>query len=78
MWFRVDWCSFKNKHLKDMCSREIGLHAQNMTTITSSIVSIIRGDFHDHLMSMRIFTLNMNKVCMGAPKIYRKVATALM
>ena len=28
-------------------------------------------------MSMKMFTLMMNKICVGAPKIMRKVATTL-
>ena len=56
-------CGFKSGHQKDiMCLKEIGPHAQNMLTILGSIVNIILGDLYDHLMSMRIFTLMMNKI----------------
>ena len=30
------WCSSKNEYQKDMCVKEIGLCAQNMTTILGS------------------------------------------
>ena len=36
-----------------------------------SIVNIIGGDLYDHLISMRIFTLIMNKILI----IMRKMAT---
>jgi hypothetical protein len=51
---------------------KIGLHAQNMNTILGSIVNVIGVDLYDHLMSTRIFTLIMNKIFRGAPKIMRK------
>ena len=43
-----------------MCLKEIGLHAQNITTILVSIVNIKAGGgvgLCDHLMSTKIFTL---------------------
>ena len=46
----------KNKHPKNMCSIEIGLHAQKMSTILSSIVDRISGTLYDHSRSTRIFT----------------------
>ena len=42
-WYVIK-CTFKDRHLKDMCSKEIKLHAQNKITILSSIVNIIWGD----------------------------------
>ena len=46
-----------------------------MIIILGSIVNIlILEDLHDHFMSTRIFTLIMNKIFIGAPKIVRKVA----
>ena len=45
--------------------KEIGLCAQNMTTVLNSIVNIIGGDLYDHLMSTKIFTLNMNEIFMN-------------
>ena len=36
----VDRCGFKNKYKKDMCLKEIGLHAQNLLTILSLILNI--------------------------------------
>ena len=53
------------------CLKESELHAQNMIIILGSIVNIM-GDLYDHLMSMRIFTLMMNKIFIGAPKVMRK------
>ena len=42
-WYLVRCCS-KNGYIKDVCLKEIGLHAQNMIiTILSSIVDIIGG-----------------------------------
>ena len=39
-WFVV-WCGSKNGHQKGItCSKEIGVHAQNMITILGSIVNI--------------------------------------
>jgi hypothetical protein len=61
---------------KDMWSKEIGLCAQNMITIPTSIANIIGGDLHDHLMSMRInYTFTMNDIFIQAPIIVKKVAT---
>ena len=47
---------------KKTCSKEIGLCAQNMTTILGSIVNIIVGVLYVRLMSVRIFTLIMHKI----------------
>ena len=59
-----------------MCLEEIRLHAQCTITIIGSKVNIIGGGgLYDHLMSMIIFTLIMNKVFVRAPKMMRKVAT---
>ena len=41
-WYVVR-CSSKNGDQKDMCLKEIGLHAQNMITILGSIVNISGG-----------------------------------
>ena len=49
-WYAVG-CSSKNGYQKDICLQEIGLYAQNVITILSSIINIIRseGDFNvDH------------------------------
>jgi hypothetical protein len=37
-------CGSKNLHPKDMCFKEIRLHAQNMLTIMGSIVNMIRAN----------------------------------
>ena len=62
-WYVVR-CDPKTKYQNDMCIKETRLCAQNMITILGSIVNIIwgLGDLYDHLMSMRIFTLKMNKI----------------
>jgi hypothetical protein len=39
---------------KDMRSKEIGMHAHDMTTVLDSIVNIIRGDMYDCSMRTRI------------------------
>ena len=58
-----EWCvvksGYKNINQKDMCSKEIGVHVQNMFSILNSIISMIvgGGDLYDH----SIFALVMNK-----------------
>ena len=44
-------CRSKNRHQKDMCFKEIGLHAQKLFTIQGSIVNIIGGHQCDLLMA---------------------------
>ena len=39
-WY-VLWCGFKNGHQKDTCFKEIGLHAQNMITISGTVVNLM-------------------------------------
>ena len=34
---------------KDICSKKVGLHAQNMTTTLGSIVNKSRADLYDNL-----------------------------
>ena len=63
---------------KNMCSKKIGLHAQNMRTILNLIFNINGKDPCDHLMSTHVFTLIMIKIFIRALKIMRKVAKALM
>ena len=60
-WYLV-WCGYKNEYKKDMCLKEIGLHAQNMITIVSLTINMIGGDLYDHLLSTKIFTLIINKI----------------
>lgn len=58
-------CGSKNRYQKDVCSEEIGPHAQNLTAFLGSIVNIIRGDIYDHLLiSMRILHFTMSKIFM--------------
>ena len=48
------WHGSKNIYRKDMCSKEIGLHVQNMISILNPIVNVIGGGevhLYDHLMS---------------------------
>ena len=62
MWFDV---VARTKTIKEiMCQTKIGLCAQNMITIIgSNIANIIGGGWvYDDSMSMRIFTLIMNKI----------------
>ena len=54
-------CGFKNWHQKDTCLREVGVHVQIMIIVLGSIING-QGDLYDHLMSMRIFILIMNKM----------------
>ena len=56
------WCGSKKEYQKDMCSNEIGLHAQNMITIMDSTVNIIGWDRYDHLMYTGIFSSIMNNM----------------
>ena len=68
-------CGSKNRHQKDMCSKENGLCAQNMLTILHFIVNIIGvGDLYDHIKSMRIFTMIMNEIFICTLKIMRQMA----
>ena len=57
-------CESKNGHQKDTCLEEIGLRAQSMSTILSSIVNIFKRACMtiDHLISKRIFTVVVNKI----------------
>ena len=43
-WYVV-WCGYKNEYKKDMCLKEIGLHAQNMITILSFTINMIGGTY---------------------------------
>ena len=49
------------------------MRVQNKIIILNSIVNTIEGDPYDHLMSMRIFTLIMNKIIISATQITRKL-----
>jgi hypothetical protein len=55
-------CGSKIGHQEGMCLKEIRLHAHNMLTILGSMVNTTGGDLYDRLMSMRIFTLIINKI----------------
>lgn len=57
-------CEFKDKHQKHMCLKDIiRLHVQNMLTMLNSMVNMILGRvLYDDFMSMRIFTLIINKI----------------
>ena len=49
----------RNIHNTCTSSNEIGLHAQNMITITGSVVNIInQGDLYDHYTITRTFHLD--------------------
>ena len=85
-WY-IGRCGSKNGHQQGMHLKEIGLRVQNLLVIRlSSIVNMIfgggrpggkgGGELYDQLMSMRIFTLIMNKIFMIAPKIMRQRTTS--
>ena len=61
MWYVIR-CKTKIKYQKYMCSNEIGLQAQSMITILSSIVNTTGEDLYDYLMNTSIFTLILNKI----------------
>ena len=52
--------------------REIGLCAQHLLTIVASIVNIKGGYLYDHSMSLRIFTLIMDKIFMSSEIFMRQ------
>jgi hypothetical protein len=64
-------CRFKNWHKKDMCLEKNGLCAQNMLFALGSIVNITLGErgLYDHFMSMKLFTLIINKMFIRVSKI---------
>ena len=51
-------CGSNNRYQKDMCLKEIGLHAQNIRTILGSTVNIIGGTY----MTILNLTLIMHKI----------------
>ena len=66
-WYMLRYKS-NNEHQKEMCYKQNGLRVQNLVTILGSIVNMIEGDQHDHLMSTRSFTLIVNRLVLWAPK----------
>ena len=57
------WFDFKNQCQKDMCSKDIELHARNIILLDlSSINNIIKGTHMTIFTSMIMITLIMNKV----------------
>ena len=65
--------------LKYICLQEIGLCAQNVLTIPSSIVNMIGGgDLYDHLMNTRLFTLMTNKIFIQFVKTMRQMVAGMM
>ena len=71
------WCGSKTKH-KDLCLKEIELRAQNIYIYENHSRLKSQHNFdelYDHSMSMRIFTLIMNKKLIRTPKLRGKVAT---
>jgi hypothetical protein len=58
-------CGSKNRHQKDMWFKEIGLRTQILLIVLGSMVNVTVREgrsLYYHLMSMRIFTLIMNKI----------------
>jgi len=39
----MDGCKSKNRHHKDVCRKELGVHAQNLLTILDALVTNIEG-----------------------------------
>lgn len=68
LWFRS---RCKNTHQKDFCLKEIGQCAQNVVSVLASIVNIIGGTYVTILITLRIFTLTLNKTFIQALKITR-------
>ena len=62
---------------KAFVNKEIGVCAPNMIIILG-LISTQGGGLYDHIVSMRIFTLIVNKMFIGTHKIMRKVATTLI
>ena len=58
---------------KDMRLKELGLRVQNLLFILGSLVNITLGGggLYDHFMSMKFFTLIVNKMFIRVPKIMR-------
>lgn len=50
----IEWCvvrhGFKNGHKRNMCSANIGLHAQDLLEILGTIVNVIAGHLYDHFL----------------------------
>jgi hypothetical protein len=67
---RFEWyvvtCDPNNGYQKDMCPKEIGLHARDMITILGSAVYQIGRDLYDHFD---------NKIFTYTPKMIRIVTT---
>ena len=65
-----------------VCLLEIGLRAQSMLSSPGSIVNVIvcvcKGGVYNHLMSMRIFTLIMNKMFIRASSNMRQMETGII
>ena len=74
MWYVV-WCGSKNEYQRDMCLKEIGVHAKNTVSILSSTITNW-GHIYDQLMSMRSFILKLIDILIQALRIKRKVAMA--
>ena len=61
-WYIVR-CGSMNRHQKDICLNENGLHAQDMRVILGHSQHDSDGPIvYDHLMNTKIFTLMMKKI----------------
>ena len=59
--FQVVRCGSKRGHQLNMRLKHVALHAQNMLTISSSTINMIKRDIYKQPMSMRILTLVLTK-----------------
>ena len=55
-------CDSKNGYQRDMCSKEIGLRAQNMMIILDLKIKPVLGYLDGVLMSTKTFTSMINKI----------------
>jgi hypothetical protein len=68
-WYVVK-CDSKNRYQEDMYLKDIGLHAQKHDNYSRFSNPQIWEHRYDPFVSMRIFTLIMDKKFMQAPKNY--------
>ena len=60
--FELVRCGSKYGHQNNICSKDIGLCAQNLLTILGSFVNIIGGTYMIVLGKRSVFTLAINKI----------------
>ena len=57
---------------KNMCSKAIGLHVENLLIILNLIIVRIGRGVYNHSRTKRIFTLTMNRIFTRDPQIWGK------